>query len=157
VALALKDERPDLAVRGTDVDSGALTVARRNAVRLGLEVEFSRADLLGDGGAGGRGGAIGGAVLANLPYVPDGSSLAPEISLYEPAGALFAGSDGLSLVRRLVFAACAAAQPGIALLALEIGSEQAGAVVRLMGQAGYTAVEVRRDLAGYERVVVGRR
>jgi release factor glutamine methyltransferase len=144
VALALKHERPDLVVRGTDVSASALTVARENAARLGLEVEFAAADLLD--------GAPCDAVLANLPYVPDAAALQPEIAGFEPALALFAGADGLALVRRLV-AAVAATE--LSLLALEIGSDQAEEVSRLLRGAGFTSVEVRRDLAGSDRVVVG--
>jgi release factor glutamine methyltransferase len=144
IALALKDERPDLVVRGTDVSPDALAVARANAVRLGLAVEFAQADLLD--------GAACDAVLANLPYVPAGAVLEPEIALFEPPGALFAGADGLELVRRLIVAAGAA---GLSLLALEIGPEQAAEVARLVAAAGFSSVAVRRDLAGRKRVVVG--
>ncbi len=83
IALALADERPDLTVTGLDVDPGALEVARANGARLGLAAGFRCADLLDDGRYD--------AVLANLPYVPDGTVLAPEIAEYEPAGALFSG------------------------------------------------------------------
>jgi release factor glutamine methyltransferase len=146
VALALKDERPDLVVRGTDISGDALAVARGNAGRLGLEVEFAVADLLDGGPAD--------AVVANLPYVADGAELAPEIARYEPAGALFAGADGLDVVRRLV----AAVDPReVQMLAVEIGPEQAWPVARLMRDAGFGAVDILRDLAGYERVVVGSR
>jgi release factor glutamine methyltransferase len=146
VALALKHERPDLLVRGTDVSVDALAVARGNAGRLGLEVKFAQADLLD--------GAPCDAVLANLPYVPEATVLAPEIAVFEPPGALFAGADGLVLVRRLI-AAAAAASGGPALLALEVGPEQAAEVTRLMRGAGFASVAVRRDLAGSERVVIG--
>ncbi|MGI8505983.1 MAG: peptide chain release factor N(5)-glutamine methyltransferase [Solirubrobacteraceae bacterium] len=150
VALALKDERPDLIVRGLDLDPGALDVARENAAALGLEVQFARADLL-DGGRYD-------AVLANLPYVPDGTELAPELSRYEPARALFAGPDGLAVIRRLVglVASRIAGERRPALLALEIGDgEQASAVSALIRDAGFGAVEVMPDLAGCERVVIG--
>ncbi len=153
VALALKDERPDLAVWGTDAEPGALTVARANARSLGLSVHFFLSDLL-EGLRDAHGAPPADAVLANLPYVPTGTELAPEIARYEPAGALFAGPDGLALVRRLIAASAAAR---LSLLALEIGPEQAAAVEILMQGAGWTAVEVRRDLAGRGRVVVGRR
>ncbi len=148
VALALAQERPDLAVTGIDVSTGALAVARANASRLGLErVPFVEADLL-DGGPYD-------AVLANLPYVADGAELAPEISRYEPAGALFAGADGLDLIRRLVAAVERESQ--VSLLALEIGAGQADAVARSLGQAGFATVERWRDLSGHERVLIGRR
>jgi release factor glutamine methyltransferase len=148
VALALKHERPDLLVRGTDVSVDALAVARGNAARLGLEVEFAAADLLD--------GAPCDAVLANLPYVPEGAALEPEIARFEPPGALFAGADGLVLVRRLIAASAGgSASGGPALLAVEIGPEQAAEVARLMRAAGFSSVGVRRDLAGSERVVIG--
>lgn len=146
VALALKDERPDLTVRGLDVDPDALEVARANATRLGLEVEFTQADLLD--------GRRYDAVLANLPYVPSGAELAPEIAGFEPAGALFAGTDGLDAVRWLV-ALAGSSSPPPSLLALETGPEQTRAVGKLMTDAGFETVEVVVDLAGRDRVVVG--
>ncbi len=146
VALALADERPELTVTGLDVDSQALAVARANGVRLGLKVNFRYADLLDEGHYD--------AVLANLPYVPDGTALAPEITRYEPAGALFAGPDGLSVVRRLI-ARIAARPPRPAMLALEISPEQAPATAALLRGAGYLTVSTHADLAGHQRVVVG--
>jgi release factor glutamine methyltransferase len=139
VALALKHERPDLHVSGSDASAGAIEVARANAQRLGLDVEFVVADLLDAAGAAD-------AVLANPPYVEDGAQLPPELA-HEPAGALFAGPDGLGVIRRLI-ASCEAP-----LLALEVGAGQARDVAGLM--RGDT--EILRDLAGIERVVVGRR
>ena len=144
VALALKDERPDLRVSGADVSADAVAVARANAARLGLEVRFVVADLMN--------GVFADAVLANLPYVAAGAELPPEITRYEPASALFAGADGLDVVRRLV---AAVSGPTVGLLALEIGAEQADAVSALLWDAGFAEVAVRRDLAGLERVVVG--
>jgi release factor glutamine methyltransferase len=148
VALALKDERPDLVVVGTDVSQDALAVARCNAERLGLDLRFVCADLLE-----GVDGPFD-AVLANLPYVAEdaGDALPAEIRLYEPPAALFAGSDGLDVVRRLV-----ATVDRIPFVALEVGSDQAPAVGRLLDGAGFGLVRVLPDLAGHERVVVGRR
>ncbi len=150
VALALAHERPDLEVVATDVSGDALAVAGANAARLGLDgVEFREGDLL----AGAR--AID-AVFSNPPYVAEGdrATLAPEITRHEPPGALFAGADGLDVIRRLVPAAAAS---GAWLLAIELGEGQARAVMALLGDAGFERVETRRDLAGIERVVVGRR
>ena len=144
VALALASERPDLSVIGVDVSEDAVVVARENAAALGLDVTFVVGDLLG--------GQAGDAVLANLPYVADGVPLAPEIARYEPRGALFAGPDGLDVIRRLV-----ATLDTVPFVALEIGFDQADAVEALMSGAGFTHVERLRDLAGHERVIVGRR
>jgi release factor glutamine methyltransferase len=155
VALALKQERPDLGVWGTDSSAAALTVARENAARLGLDVHFAQANLL----AGADEPFY--AILANLPYVPDGTALAPEIARYEPAEALFGGADGLDVIRRLL-GRIASAGPvgragGPALVALEVGFDQADTVSDLVRAAGFDRVERLRDLAGHERVVVGRR
>jgi release factor glutamine methyltransferase len=144
VALAVKSERPDLSVTGVDVSAGAVAVACENAARLGVDVSFVVGDLLA--------GIPCDAVLANLPYVAAGTELAPEITRYEPAGALFAGPDGLDVIRRLV-----ARLESVAFVALEIGVDQADAVEGLLRDAGFAEVERRRDLAGHERVVVGRR
>lgn len=151
VALALKDERPDLLVTGSDVSEGALDLARSNAGRLGIDVRWLCADLLDtvpdelD------------AILANLPYVPDGdrAGLAPDILRHEPAGALFAGVDGLDAIRPLIGQAAARAR--LRLLALEVGAGQAATVGELMRAAGFATVRAERDLAGIERVVVGGR
>ena len=91
IALALKHERPDLEVFGTDV--ATLDVARANAARLGLDVTFVQGDLL----AGRR---EVDAVVSNPPYVVEGEVLMPEVARYEPPLALFAG-DGLEVLRRL--------------------------------------------------------
>jgi release factor glutamine methyltransferase len=147
VALALKDERPDLNVIGVDVSDGALSVARMNASRLRLDVELRLGDLLE--------GVSCEAVLANLPYIEATAVLPPDVAEYEPKVALFSGLDGLDLVRKLV--AQAGARPEVALLALELGEGQAPTVTDLVSAAGFPEVEVLKDLAGIERVVVGRR
>ncbi len=144
VALALKSERPDLSVWATDVDPDALAVARENGLRLGVGVEFIQADLLD--GVDRRFDAV----LANLPYVAEDSDLPPEIALYEPARALFAGPDGLDLIRRLLRMVAE-----VPVVALEVGLAEATASLVL--RAGFRSIEVLRDLAGHERVVVARR
>jgi release factor glutamine methyltransferase len=147
IALALKHERPDLEVLGIDMSAEALAVADGNAERLGLDVMFRAGDLL-DGTAAGELDAV----IANLPYVPDGMTLQPEIARYEPAAALFAGPDGLDAIRRL----CGMLD-GVPLVALEHGEGQGAAVQELLRDAGLHETEHLRDLAGHERVVVGRR
>jgi release factor glutamine methyltransferase len=162
VALALKDERPDLSVWGTDVSTEALTVARENGHHLGIEVEFVEADLLDSPRLPDRPDAV----LANLPYVASGASLPPDVLGYEPAGALFAGPDGLDVIRRLV-----AQTSEVPVLALEVGFDQARAVAALLAPIGVArgsgsvpldpsstnSIEIMRDLAGHQRVVVRRR
>ncbi|MDX6667599.1 MAG: release factor glutamine methyltransferase [Solirubrobacteraceae bacterium] len=148
VALALKHERPDLRVTATEASAGALEVAAANARRLGIDVRLRRSDLFAD--AGGPFDAL----VANLPYVVDSEldRLEPEISRYEPRVALAGGADGLAVLRRLIDQAQA-----IPFVALEVGAGQARAVADMLQDAGAGRVEARRDLAGIERVVVGRR
>ncbi len=154
IALAVADEIPAAAVTATDVSADALDVARANAARLGLgdRVKFDLGSLPATGSSFDL-------LLANLPYVAEGDwlTLAPEITDYEPRGALLAGADGLDAIRELA----ASLRPGGAVEAsavgLEIGAGQGGEVAGLLAAVGYERVEVRADLAGLERCVVGRR
>ena len=150
VALALKDERPDLEVIATDTSSDALDVARANARRLALDVTLLQGDLLAP--VEGRLDAV----VSNPPYVGEDerSRLPADVSAHEPEEALFAGSDGLDLIRRLIPEAVAREAR---LVALEVGWTQAAAVSQLLVSAGFADTEVIADLAGIDRVVVGRR
>ena len=151
VALALKDERPDLELTGSDVAEDALALARENGLRLGLEVRWLHADLLA--GVPDEFDAI----LSNPPYVEEDrrGELAAEILRHEPAGALFAGPDGMAVIRALL--AQLPERPRVRLVALEVGAFQAGAGMELVRAAGFQSVSSECDLAGIERVVVGRR
>ena len=139
VALALRDERPDLTVTASDASAAAVDVARENAARLGLSlvVEVARGLPPGEYDL----------VLANLPYVADAElrRLQPEIARYEPREALSAGPDGLDAIRRLVKEA-----PPSTRLALEHAPHQAAEVRSLLHDA-----QTLRDLAGHERVTTG--
>lgn len=153
VALALKHERPSDQIVATDISVDALACARGSAERLGLEVTFIAGDLLApllelppfD------------LVVSNPPYVPSGDidALAAEVRR-EPRLALDGGADGLALVRRLAAEAPGLLLPGGA-LAIEIGAGQAEAAVEILRAQGYGHLGTRRDLAGIERVVFGRR
>jgi release factor glutamine methyltransferase len=119
-------------------------MARENGTRLRIQVEFRQADLLA--GIDRRFDAV----LGNLPYVAEGSALPRDIEAYEPDLALFGGPDGLDPVRRLL-----PMTADVSLIALEVGLAEAAA--SLLQEAGFRSVERLRDLAGHERVVVGRR
>jgi len=161
VALAVAAELPECDVVATDTSAAALEVARANAERLGLA---GRVELV-EGSLPERGEFD--LVLANLPYVSEAEwgGLEPEVTEWEPREALLAGPDGLDAIRALL-AECVrllsppapqTANARVEVLALEIGDGQAAAVRELLVEAGFGAVETRRDLAGIERVVVGRR
>lgn len=148
VALAVADELPAARVTATDTSPAALALARENAERLGLadRVRFEPGTV-----PSGERFAL---VLANLPYVREDEwpALQPEITRYEPREALVAGPGGLEAIRALL-----ASPPGCAAIALEVGAGQAAEVEHLVRAAGFPGTERREDLAGIERVVVGRR
>jgi release factor glutamine methyltransferase len=156
IALAVADELPDAEVTATDTSSGALEVARANAERLGLSerVRFFEGTFPPDGPYN--------LVLANLPYVAerDWPSLQPEVTKYEPRQALLAGPDGLDAYRAFIPGSAGLfhrhARQRAGALAVEVGEGQAHAVAALFEEASVGAIEVRRDLAGIERVVLGR-
>ena len=96
------------------------------------------------------------ALVSNPPYVAEGDSHLRQGDVrFEPRRALAAGPDGLAALRVLVRDAPRCLVPG-GLLALEHGHDQGAAVRALMEEAGFTAIETLRDLAGHERVTLGR-
>ena len=156
IALAIADERPDAEVWATDMSSKALGWARRNAQSLALTVEFAHGHLLDACPRKLRGGID--VVVANLPYVAasERGQLPAVVVDHEPHEALFAGSDGLSVIGALARQAPAwLAECGW--LVLEIGYTQAAPVRALLDPLGYRDVAVHRDLAGRDRVVQARR
>jgi release factor glutamine methyltransferase len=155
VALTLAAELPERRVLGTDVSSAALAVAARNVERLQLteRVELSLGDLFGAVPAEERFAAI----TANPPYIgaEELATLEPDVRDHEPRLALDAGADALSFYRRIVADAPSHLQEGGSLL-VEVGYTQADAVRALFEAAGLCEVRSAKDLAGTERVVIGR-
>lgn len=155
IAVALAHALPHAAVATIDISVAALKLARENAgcCALAERIRFLEGDLL----APVAGEALD-LIVSNPPYVPeaDRASLSVEVRDYEPELALFAGSDGLDIYRRLIPEAFAALAPGGWLL-LEIGYGQRGAVSTLLAEAGFTNVGFTPDLQGIARVAEGRR
>jgi release factor glutamine methyltransferase len=149
IALAIADELPGCAVTATDTSAAALEVARANAERLGLT---DRVRFLDGTSVAGEQFEL---VVANLPYVAewDWKSLAPEVTEWEPREALLAGHDGLDAIQATLPALVAGAAP---IIALEVGERQAAAVGAMLREGGFPSIETRRDLAGIERIVLGR-
>ena len=150
IALTLAAERPQARVQAVDRSPDALTLARENAARLGLDgrVEFIEGDLLA---------ACAGPydlVAANLPYIPvdDLAGLAREVQ-HDPTMALDGGRDGLAIVARCVAQAHGKLASG-GRLALEIGHDQAGRVRALLEKSGYASVEAVKDHQEFDRFVL---
>jgi len=149
IALAVKSQRPDVLVCATDASADALSVARANAQRLGLALDFRAGSWLL---------AVSDerfdVIASNPPYIAEADHHLAALS-HEPLGALTAGLDGLDDIRAIVAQAPAALAAGGWLL-LEHGHDQATAVRALLRQQGFAQVDSRTDLAGIERCSGGR-
>jgi len=152
IALALATEGPFARVVAADVSPDALEVARANAADAAADapVDFRLGSLYE---------AVGSerfdVIVSNPPYVgeEERASLDAEVADWEPAGALFAGADGLEVIRPLVAQAPAHLRPG-GLLAMEIGAGQADVVSGLVrATAAFAEPRVIADLAGRDRMV----
>ncbi|MEX2582631.1 MAG: peptide chain release factor N(5)-glutamine methyltransferase [Gemmatimonadota bacterium] len=154
IALSLRHEGEFGRIVATDVSGDALDVARANLRAAGVDgagVEFRE----GAAYAPIKGERFD-IIVSNPPYIAesDRASLPPEVVEWEPGAALFAGPDGLDVIRQLVAGAPDQLNPG-GMLALEIGADQAEAVAELVrGTATFLEPRVRTDLAGRERMVL---
>lgn len=155
IGLAVADELPltGTEVWITDADPNALEVARANLAGLGRAAKNVRAAL------GSWFEAIDhdqrfDVIVSNPPYIAvDDPEVDDGVRAYEPAGALFAGEDGLDAIRIIAAGAPAHLSDGGVLL-LEIGYRQGPAVTSILNEAGFSRVEVRRDANGHDRMVV---
>lgn len=152
LAVTLARERPASRIVATDISSEALEVARLNARRLGVasRIELVETDLLN--GVDREFDLI----VSNPPYVPerDRPQLQPEVRDYEPARALFAGADGLSIIRRLVDQVAARLKPDGRFI-FEFGFGQADDIRTMLSNTrSMVLLDLRRDLQGIPRVAV---
>lgn len=154
IAIALALEAEVAGVIATDISAEALNVALENAAALGVKerISFRRGDLL----APLLGDAVD-IVVGNPPYVAtaEWAALEPSVREYEPRLALDGGADGLDLTRGVVRQAREALTAS-GLLALEVDARRASATADLVRQAGFESIEVRNDLFGRPRYVLGR-
>jgi release factor glutamine methyltransferase len=153
LALALKHSFPDAAVHGCDASADALNLARENGVRTDLDVAWWLGDLLGALPSCLRGTID--LLVANPPYVTvaEYQTLPADVRDHEPREALVAGPLGTEVIIAIGSEAASWLAPG-GVVVCEIGEQQgdsARAAFREMQP------EVRRDLAGRDRFVVGRR
>ena len=152
IALALAKELPRAAVVGADISEAAITVARRNARRLGLANVVFRTGSWFDPVAEERFELI----ASNPPYIAaTDERVEPAVRRFEPHGALFAGADGLEALRVITGAAGRYLSPG-GWLVVEHGDRQGPAVRELLSAAGFADVTTRQDLAGLDRCTEGR-
>jgi release factor glutamine methyltransferase len=153
IAITLAHKLTHAAITAIDLSTVALTVARDNAKRNGVDLRFLEGDLLAP--VAGERFEI---VVSNPPYVPtaDRESLSVEVRDYEPAQALFAGEDGLEVYRRLIPAAFDALIPS-GFVVLEIGYGQSPAITEMLARCGFAQIEFVPDLQGIPRVACAQR
>ncbi|USS91290.1 peptide chain release factor N(5)-glutamine methyltransferase [Fructilactobacillus carniphilus] len=150
IALALKQARPQWSITASDISPDALAVAEQNAEELGLAVNFVTSDLLED-----LPQQQFDVIVSNPPYIADAEVNVMDQTVldYEPRLALFAPHDGLALYERLAHS-IAPYLTATGAVYLEIGYHQGSAVQFLWRQQFPTAdIELRRDLAGHDRMV----
>ena len=147
IALALKSVRPDWQVTALDASSDALTVAKKNAKRLNLNVNFIQSSWF-DAFAESKTTKFD-LIVSNPPYIVEGDWHMAALA-HEPKQALTSGADGLDDIRKIIAQAPDFLTSGGWLL-LEHGFDQAAAVRDLLAQRGFVQVQSKRDLAGIER------
>jgi release factor glutamine methyltransferase len=178
LAIALAKELPAATIYATDISAAALAVARRNAIRHGVEkrIHFVESDLSrplaadfssGQSGTGAETDSAGRDALretafdlmvSNPPYIParDASKLAREVRDHEPAVALYGGEEGYELYAGLIALAERHLKPG-GIFVAELGHDSLPAVQPLLDARQWTAVGVSNDLAGIPRVIAAER
>ena len=136
---------------GSDISGEALRIARINAEKNLVKVDFFQSDLFD---------AVLGkydVIVSNPPYISkeEIETLQTEVKDHEPRLALVAEDNGLAFYRRIA-AEAHEYLTDRGMLILEIGNEQGPAVKEMMLQAGYKNVQVRKDYSGFDRVVIAR-
>ncbi|MDE2776825.1 MAG: peptide chain release factor N(5)-glutamine methyltransferase [Chloroflexota bacterium] len=148
LALSFARHRPAANVCATDISADALRIARTNADRMGLKVEFLEGDLavpLIE-----RGIQVD-LLMANLPYIASDGLATLAVSRFEPRLALDGGPDGLALIRRLLTQIPAVCRAGAQVL-LEIGAEQGMTVAGLVQERLGAPCDILPDYAGLDRI-----
>ncbi|MBF0633472.1 MAG: peptide chain release factor N(5)-glutamine methyltransferase [Nitrospinae bacterium] len=155
IAVAVAVARPRWRIDAVDSSAEALAVARDNAALNGVteNIEFMLSDLFTS-----VLDRVYDLILSNPPYIPEGSSdVLPDAELYEPHSALFAGADGLDVIRALVRQSPTRLKTGGRLI-FEMDGSQAQSVKRIIEETGTLKfVKVVKDYAGLDRVVVAER
>lgn len=151
VLISVLKNAPELTGMGSDISKTALLVAKENAKLHEVDADWIRSDLFDNITE------TFDVIMANPPYIPTGEilSLMPEVRDFEPENALDGGADGLDFYRKIAGQVKDYLNPG-GYVYMEIGYDQGEAVSELMRNAGFTEVEVIKDLARNDRVVKGK-
>ena len=164
IITSLMLEVPEASGTGVDLSEKALEVAIRNARELGTadRTKFVKSDLFSAEYFSKKDNAekVTGydMLISNPPYIPSGEieGLMEEVRLHDPRMALDGMEDGLYFYREITRQAMDHIRPGGWLL-YEIGCEQGKDVKELLEKEGFIKTEIRQDLCGLDRVVLGQR
>lgn len=156
IAIAIKKKIPSARVIALDKSARALVVARENARRNGVALEFLKADILAQGPI--RELPIPDVIISNPPYIPEGekSSMQRQVTEYEPAEALFVPDrDPLCFYRALLTLASAAFNHR-GVLYVEVHEDLGAQTAALFREGGAREVLLRRDMNGRNRMIRAR-
>lgn len=147
ILLSLLHYSNDCTGVGVDIDANAVSLAKKNAKNLGIDATFAVSDLFE---------AVEGTfdlITSNPPYIPTKviETLDPEVKDYEPVAALDGGEDGLTFYRLIAAKAKQYLKRG-GMIFFEIGYDQGEDVSEIMKENGYRHIEVKKDLAGLDRI-----
>ena len=148
ILLSLLHYSNDCTGVGVDIDANAVSLAKKNAKNLGIDATFTVSDLFE---------SVEGTfdlITSNPPYIPTKviETLDPEVKDYEPMAALDGGEDGLTFYRLIAAKAKQFLKRG-GMIFFEIGYDQGEDVCEIMKENGYRHIEVKKDLAGLDRIV----
>ncbi len=160
IALAIAAARPDATVYAVEKSDGALAWARRNAdlhaAAGGTPIHLRGGDITDERLLSDLDGTVD-LVTANPPYVPEGTVVEPEVGEHDPHGAVFAGPDGLDVIKPMITVAAGLLRPG-GVLAFEHDETQGTTVPAMLAIRRILAdVESHVDLNGRPRFVTARR
>lgn len=153
IAISLALALPEAKISAIDLSQQALEIAKDNARKYGVSIEFILNDLLKDFPPENQDGFD--MIVSNLPYIatPDLPGLEPELS-FEPKMALDGGEDGLAVLKRLVPEAYSFLKPN-GLLAMEIGHDQGDRLRDLLSKYWFGSISILKDYGGHDRIAKG--
>lgn len=154
IALSLATEVPNAKVYAVELSEDALQYTRENFARYAPSAELRQGDLAD--AFPDLNGQVD-VLISNPPYIPDEMiPIYPEVHLHDPSLALYGGSDGLDLIRKVDATARRLLRPGGSLI-IEHADMQGKAVQELLLASGWRNVATHKDLAGRDRATTGTR
>ena len=157
IAIALKKAHPSWSVTGIDISPEAIAIARENARRNKVEVNFQVADIFDFNEENPKYDVV----VSNPPYICESekNSMRPNVLNFEPSSALFVpDSDPLLFYRRIaeIFSPPCREGLGVGLLFFEINEAYGEELKQLLDRLGYTDIQIHKDIYGKDRIIEAR-